>query len=220
MRHRRPPPTIQHMAIDVEPRHRWRRTPPPSASSSTRCPSARRRAADQPVVESLVGDQRRGQLGLEVARRDAVDGDAVRCQLHRHRAWSASSARPCWPRTAPCSVWRKSLITEQVLTMRPALARDHAPRHRAADVERSCRGWLCSTARQSASLDFGERRAPRGAGVVDQDVESARPRPRSTATAASTAAESVTSNGLRVHLQAFGAQAARRVAAGALHCAR
>src|SRR5262245_31982574 len=47
-------------------------------------PAPRRRAADQPLAEVFVGDQRLRQLGLEVAGAEAVDLDAVRPEVDRH----------------------------------------------------------------------------------------------------------------------------------------
>ena len=80
-----PPSTVSTWPLTYDAASEARNTAaPPISRGSAQRPSGR--AAADPLVEFLVGDERRVQLGGDVAGRDRVDGDALRSQLRRERS--------------------------------------------------------------------------------------------------------------------------------------
>lgn len=132
-------------------------------------PAPRRRAVDQPVVEGGVGHQRRRQLGFEVSRRDAVDRDAMRRQLHGHRT------REHLQRAFAGGVGRGAVAAELAhhragVDDAALAARHHAARHRTAEVERAVDVGVHHCVPIGVG-HLGQRLAPRHAGVVDQHMD-------------------------------------------------
>ena len=125
----------------------------------------------EPGAEGLVGHQRGGQLGLEVARAQAVDGDAVRPEVDRH-ALGQHLHRTLAGRVGRDAGAAQLALHRADVDDAAAPARHHALRHRLADDEHA----VDIGAHQLLPVgerEFVEGRAALQAGVVDEHVDGA-----------------------------------------------
>ena len=179
----RPGPAVEfrsghvHAAVDVQRRagdvagRRARRGRRPPRRCPRRGPGGRAGSAPSSALRLRLG-QRARHVGVDEARRDAVDRDVAAAELARERLASCRRRRP-WPRRSwPGRGCRSAPTTEVMLMMRPAARLHHAAHHRARQAEHRLEVGV--EHRVPVLVLHAQRQVvARDAGVVDQDRDRA-----------------------------------------------